>query len=155
MILITIFSCNKENDLPFSKKMLNINIGNKILDLNTEQGLEDYIRLVIEEPKAEIVSAELNKLEAEFEDRYLIQSKYKINDFIHSLAIGLEEVFYEATLTSQVSLQATCQMKCTPNSYCSKCRHAIIEWCVSQTCDCREGTGPAGCTGSINFGSEQ
>lgn len=110
---------------------------------------------MIEEPKAEIVSAEINELEAEFEDRYLIQSKYKINDLIHSMAIGLEKAFYETTPPGQVNLQATCQMKCSPDNYCSKCRHAIIEWCVSQTCDCREGTGPAGCTGSINFGNNE
>ena len=156
LLLTFLFSCDKDDSTLLHKEAINIDIGNKIFDLNSQKGLESYILSVVEEPDAEIVTANLTDFkEIKYRDKYLIQAKYQSNDLTYSLAIGLEKVFSDNLLPGQVYLQSSCQMKCTPNAYCSKCTQAVIEMCVSQDCFCSGSVGPGQCTGKVVFGNQQ
>ena len=150
LVLMSISACQKDQGLTFHPEGIKVFHEEKEFNINSEKGLNNYLLSTLEGEKIEILEANLSKIEQPQETYYLIQAKYKNQDSIHYLAIGLENISYK-NLPGQIRLQSNCQMKCTPNAYCSECHHRIIKMCISRECNCAGGTGSGTCTPSINF----
>ncbi len=141
---IVIFSCSEK--VEFSETKYVLHIKEQAFDIDSDEDLSRFVKkLVIKENNTGIRINEASIKEAEdVQGKYkYISAKYLRQGRVISVVVPLEE------LPGKNMYRYVCTMTCDPKENCQKCKQTIHEQCVSQSCECEEGSG--GCKAVTSF----
>lgn len=161
IITIGLNSCTDKDTFSPDTSILLAQSDNISFNINTEDGLNNFIKNEVGNEKIGVVEAYLDRTNDDSKSEYfVVRSKYEEDKIVKSVAIVLKKAKALSSNTDQppgsIVLRSSCTMTCTPDMFCTGCDQRIIEICKTQICACNGSINDTGaCNASISFGSPE
>jgi hypothetical protein len=152
MLLVAGFSCRHPSGINPQNAGFAVLLQDRVFQLDTEEGLQFYIRSILGDQDLDIRAAALMEAKDDLGIFHVIKARYDQGDRTNSVLISLslpETVSY--TRDGLCILNNECTMICTTPIGCDGCSQELASRCKSQTCSCPD---QAGCSTSVIFGEE-
>lgn len=161
IIAIGLSSCSDKDTFSPDTNVLLAKSKSVSFNINTEDGLSNFIKNEIGNEKIRVVEAYLDEpIDDSQSEYFVVRSKYEEDKIMKTVAIVLKKAKALSSNTDQppgaIVLRSSCTMTCTPDMFCTGCDQVIIELCKSQICACNGSINDTGaCNASISFGSPE